>query len=71
MFFGLAIGFTVVAGGFAVGGVSGGAFNPAVALGAAAAGLFGSSTVWVYILVELAAGVAAGLAFLALNPGDR
>jgi aquaporin Z len=71
MFFGLAIGFTVVAGGFAVGGVSGGAFNPAVALGAAAAGLFGWSTVWVYILVELAAGVAAGLAFLALNPGDR
>jgi aquaporin Z len=70
-FFGLAIGFTVVAGAFAVGGISGGVFNPAVAFGGATAGLFGWSTIWVYILVELAAGVAAGLAFLALNPGDK
>jgi aquaporin Z len=70
-FFGLAIGFTVVAGAFAVGGISGGVFNPAVALGGAAAGLFGWSTIWVYILVELAAGAVAGLAFLTLNPGDK
>jgi aquaporin Z len=70
-FFGLAIGFTVVAGAFAVGGVSGGVFNPAVALGGAAAGLFGWSTIWVYLVVQLAAGIAAGLAFLALNPGDK
>src|SRR5262249_52517871 len=32
-YFGLAIGFTVLAGAFAVGDVSGGAFNPAVAIG--------------------------------------
>jgi aquaporin Z len=70
-FFGLAIGFTVVAGAFAVGGISGGVFNPAVALGGATAGLFGWPTVWVYILVELAAGVVAGLAFRALNPADK
>jgi aquaporin Z len=70
-FFGLAIGFTVAAGAFAVGGISGGAFNPQVAIGGATAGLFGWSTVWVYILVELAAGVVAGLAFLALNPADK
>ena len=69
-FFGLAIGFTVVAGAFAVGGISGGVFNPAVALGGATAGIFAWSTIWIYILVELGAGVAAGLAFLALNPGD-
>ena len=69
-FFGLAIGFTVTAGAFAVGGISGGVFNPAVALGGATAGVFAWSTIWVYILVELGAGVAAGLAFLALNPGD-
>src|SRR4029077_20761524 len=53
-FFGLAIGFTVVAGAFAVGGISGGVFNPAVALGGAAAGLFGWSTIWVYLVVQLA-----------------
>ncbi|MFJ5899355.1 aquaporin [Streptomyces sp. NPDC093064] len=70
-FFGLAIGFTVAAGAFAVGGISGGVFNPAVALGGATAGLFGWSTIWVYIVVQLAAGIAAGLAFLALNPGDK
>ena len=70
-FFGLAIGFTVVAGAFAVGGISGGVFNPAVALGGATAGLFGWPTIWVYILVQLAGGIAAGLVFLALNPGDK
>ena len=52
-------------------GISGGAFNPQVAIGGATAGLFAWSAIWVYILVELGAGVAAGLAFLALNPGDK
>jgi aquaporin Z len=70
-FFGLAIGFTVVAGAFAVGGISGGVFNPAVALGGATAGLFAWSTIWVYLAVQLAAGVVAGLAFRTLNPSDR
>ena len=36
-FYGLAIGFTVLAGAYAVGGISGGAFNPAVAIGICAA----------------------------------
>jgi aquaporin Z len=67
----LAIGFTVVAGAFAVGGISGGVFNPQVAIGGATAGVFAWSTIWVYVLVELGAGVAAGLAFLTLNPGDK
>jgi aquaporin Z len=70
-FFGLAIGFTVLAGAFAVGGISGGAFNPAVTLGAAVGGLFAWSTLWVYIAVQAAAGIAAGLAFRALNPTDK
>jgi aquaporin Z len=70
-FFGLAIGFTVVAGAFAVGGISGGAFNPAVTLGAATGGLFAWSTLWVYLVVQAVAGVAAGLTFRALNPGDK
>jgi aquaporin Z len=70
-FYGLAIGFTVLAGAFAVGGISGGAFNPAVSLGAATGGLFAWSTLWVYIVVQAVAGTAAGLAFLALNPDDK
>ena len=39
-FYGLAIGFTVLTGAFAVGGISGGAFNPAIALGAMTARRF-------------------------------
>jgi aquaporin Z len=69
-FYGLAIGFTVAAGAFAVGGISGGSFNPAVTLGGAVGGIFAWPTLWVYVLVELAAGGLAGLAFLALNPAD-
>ena len=70
-FFGLAIGFTVLAGAFAVGGISGGAFNPAVALGAATAGAFAWSTIWVYLVVQFGAGIIAGLTFRALNPADK
>jgi aquaporin Z len=70
-FFGLAIGFTVAAGAFAVGGISGAAFNPAVSLGAAVGGLFAWSTLWVYIVAQAVAGIAAGLVFRALNPDDK
>jgi aquaporin Z len=70
-FYGLAIGFTVLVGAFAVGGISGGVFNPAVYLGGAITGLFAWSTIWVYFLAQLLAGVLAGLTFRALNPADR
>jgi hypothetical protein len=32
--------------------------------------VFGWSTIWVYVVVQLGAGIIAGLAFLLLNPGD-
>lgn len=70
-FYGLAIGFTVVAGAVAVGGISGGAFNPAVTLGAAVMGMFAWPTLWVYLLAQVIAGAAAGIAFLTLNPNDK
>jgi aquaporin Z len=70
-FYGLAIGFTVMVGAFAVGGISGGAFNPAVALGAADMGILAWPTIWLYLVVELVAGVAAGLVFRALNSADK
>ena len=69
-FYGLAIGFTVLAGAVAVGGISGGAFNPAVVLGGAIMGLF-PWTALIYLIAELLAGVVAGLAFRALNPDDK
>jgi aquaporin Z len=68
-FYGLAIGFTVLVGAVAVGGISGGAFNPSVVLGGAAMGLFAWSTL-IYLVPQLIAGVAAGFVFRALNPAD-
>lgn len=69
-FYGLAIGFTVFVGAVAVGGISGGAFNPAVVVGGAAMGLFAWSALS-YLFVQLAAGAAAGLVFRALNSDDK
>jgi len=70
-FYGLAIGFTVVAGAFAVGAISGGAFNPAVSLGAAVMGMFAWPTLWIYLVAQVFAGIAAGVTFRALNPDDK
>jgi aquaporin Z len=70
-YFGLAIGFTVLAGAFAVGGVSGGAFNPAVAVGASAMKLLPWSNIWLYLVADLLGGAAAALVFRGVNPADR
>jgi aquaporin Z len=69
-FYGLAIGFTVLAGAVAVGTLSGGAFNPAVGLAVAVAGLASWKMLIVYVLATLAGGAAAGLVFRMLNPDD-
>lgn len=65
-YFGLAIGFTVLAGAYAVGVVSGGAFNPAVAVGLGVMGLVGWADLWIHFVAELAGGVTAALAFKAI-----
>jgi aquaporin Z len=70
-FYGLAIGFTVAAGAVAVGGISGGAFNPAVAIAGVAMGMFSGSMIWMFVAAQAIAAVAAGLAFRAINPTDK
>jgi aquaporin Z len=70
-FYGLAIGFTVLAGAFAVGPVSGGAFNPAVAIGVTIMGLANPANIWVYLIGNLAGGAVAAYTFRALNPEDK
>jgi aquaporin Z len=70
-FYGLAIGFTVLAGAFAVGGISGGAFNPAIAVGLMVTGLFKWSNVWIYLVADLAGGAAAALVFLFVLPAEK
>jgi aquaporin Z len=70
-FYGLAIGFTVVAGALAVGGISGGAFNPAVALGAMVTGLFQWSNIWIYLIADFLGAAAAAWAFLFVLPAEK
>jgi aquaporin Z len=70
-YFGLAIGFTVLAGAFAVGDVSGGAFNPAVAIGASMMGMLPWKMLWLYLVADLLGGAAAGLVFTSINADDR
>jgi aquaporin Z len=68
-FYGLAIGFTVMVGAFAVGPVSGGAFNPAVAIGATTMGLGDWMNIWIPLAADFAGGAVAGLLFNFLNMG--
>jgi aquaporin Z len=67
-YYGLAIGFTVTAMAYALGGVSGGVFNPAVALGAIVMHLMKSGDLWIYLVANLAAGALAAVTFRYLNP---
>jgi aquaporin Z len=67
-YFGLAIGFTVLTGAFAVGDISGGAFNPAVAVGAMTMGMLPWSYLWLYAAAEL---LAAAFTFRALAPEPK
>ncbi len=70
-FYGLAIGMTVMTGAFAVGGISGGAFNPAVALGIGIMKLVNFADIWIHIVANLAGGAVAALIFKFANPEDR
>ena len=70
-FYGLAIGMTVMTGAFAVGGISGGAFNPAVAIGAGVMKLLNISDLWIHLTADFAGGAVAGLTFKFINPDDR
>ncbi|MBP7960932.1 MAG: aquaporin [Caldilineaceae bacterium] len=69
-FYGWAIGSTVLVGAYAVGGISGGAFNPAVAIGASLMGALSWGNIWIYLVANLAAGAAAAYAFKYTHPGE-
>merc|ERR1719388_415188 len=70
-FFGLAIGFVIIAGGYAAGGISGGAFNPAVALGidVSSAGL-GFGWGFAYAGYELIGAALASALFRVVRPDE-
>ena len=71
-YYGLAIGFTVLAMAYAVGMVSGGAFNPAVGLGPNIIQLISGDTTnlhnaWLYIVGPITGGALAGLVYNFIN----
>ena len=70
-FYGLAIGFTVAVGAYAAGAVSGGAFNPAVAIGGMVMGLLSWGDIWIYLIANLLGGVAAATVFIYTQPGEK
>jgi aquaporin Z len=55
-------------GAFAVGDISGGAFNPAVALGICLLGISSWGNIWIYLVANVTAAVVAALVFNLINP---
>ena len=68
-YYGLAIGFTVLAGALTVGPISGGVFNPAVATGLFVLGIAPAGTVGATFVATFAGGAAAAILFRALDLG--
>ena len=73
-YYGLCIGGTVMCAAFAVGPVSGGAFNPAVGLSLSIVGLFNEPAAfqwfWVYLVFPLLGGFCAAMASRFLHPDE-
>ena len=65
----LAFGLTVLTMAYAVGGISGGHFNPAVSLGLAVAGRFGWKDLVPYWAAQVIGAIAAGAILLAIASG--
>lgn len=69
-FYGLAIGFTVLVGAITVGGISGGAFNPAVGLGVWTMGLESARQFGVYCVSDFAGAAFGALVYRLVNGLD-
>ena len=70
-YFGLAIGFTVMAMAFCFGEYSGGAFNPAVAMGASVMKIFAWKNIWIYLVGCFGGAALAAIVFKMNNPADK
>jgi aquaporin Z len=62
---------TVFVGAVAVGGISGGGFNPAIALGLAIHGEFAWGSYWLYFVAPIVGAVIAAVIFRVLNTHDK
>ncbi len=69
-YYGLAIGFTVLAGAYAGGAISGGAYNPAVAFGISTIGLSTWPNIWIFLVGNFAGAALAATVYKMANPGE-
>ena len=70
-FFGLAIGFTVTTMAYALGAFSGGAFNPAVAVGISSMKMAAWPDIWIYLVGCFGGAILAALVFKLNNKEDK
>lgn len=70
-FYGIAIGFTVLAGAFTVGGISLGSFNPAVTFAFAIMGKMQWADTWMHLLPQVLGAVLAAFTYKGLHPDDK
>ena len=61
----------MLVGAFAVGGISGGAFNLAVAIGVTSMGLSAWPNIWIYLVADFLGGAVAAVTFKMLVPEDK
>ena len=69
-YYGAAIGGTIMVGAFAVGGVSGGVFNPAVLVGISRMGVSHWGNFWVLLGGQLAGAAVAAASYKFVNGAD-
>jgi len=69
-YYGLAIGCTVLVGAFAGGAISGGAYNPAVAVGITTMGLSSVGNIWIFLVGNFAGGAVAAIVYKMVNPDE-
>jgi len=70
-YFGLAIGFTVTVMAYSLGPFSGGAFNPAVAVGVSFMKMVAWSDIWIYLAGCFGGAILAALVFKMNNADDK
>jgi len=66
-YFGLAIGFTVMTCAYLFGSLSGGAFNPAVALGITMSGITSWESIWIFLIANFLGGALAAFLYQYVN----
>jgi len=66
-YYGVAIGMVVITGAYFAGGISGGAFNPAVAAGFITMGTASIQHIWIFVLANILGGITAPVLYKHLS----